>query len=130
MEYSAVQCFQIIAVGCFGAFVFILLTTIVFNHFVLHTDAIPDALTFVSYIIAGGIMTLLLQLGEVPELPQGFIWVSLKGFSWTGIFVGLVDIARSRRRDREKTIQADRISLLALEGIRKELENRIRAEGA
>lgn len=128
MEYTAIQCIQIAGVGIFGASVFVLLTTIIFNKFVLHTDILPDELTFISYILAGGIMTLLLQWGEVPDLPQGFIWVAIKGFSWTGIFVGLVDIARSRRRDRDTITQAERISMLALESIRAELENRVPVE--
>ena len=100
MEYSLI--FSIILVGFIGSFAFILITSILFNRFVLHNQVFDDHITGLLYCLIGGIVSLFLYWGETPVLPAGYIWIALKGFTWTGFFGGLVDIISSRREARDR----------------------------
>ena len=97
MIYSNLECCLIFLVGMLGAFAFILLSSIIFNRFVLQNDVFADWITGTLYCILGGIIVLFLQWGTTSVLPSGYIWVAVKGFSWSGVFTGLVNITYTRR---------------------------------
>ena len=108
-------------IGICSSFIFILLTSIIFDRFVLENHVFSNGVTGLLYCLSGGLIALLLQLGESQTIPEVYVWVAVKGFGWTGIFLGLVDIVRTRRLDRDLQELRVLLSDISRERIREEV---------